>query len=141
MPMALPAIVRHPRLLLSPVLWGPFPAWYFMQKPLSIAVFYAGYASAVAEIFSLMFLLRTLFAPWKSIVEEYPTRLDLAKMFAAITLNITSRVIGAVIRIVAIVVGVVMQVLLLACVCCLLALWFSLPVLLIMFLLTLLGIL
>ncbi len=88
-----------------------------------------------------MFLLRTLFSPWKSIVEEYPTRLDLAKMFTAITLNVTSRFIGAIIRIIAILIGVIMQALLLAGAVALLALWFAFPVLVVSFLLSILGVL
>lgn len=141
MPMAFPAIVRFPRALVSRTVWLPFPAWYIGKKPLRIVIAYAGYASAVAEMFSIMFLLRTLFSPWKSIVEEYPTRLDLMKMLGALTLNITSRVIGAVIRIVAILIGLVMQALVLALTIALLVLWYAFPVLLIAFLLSVVGIL
>lgn len=103
-----------------------------MQKrPRAILARYRSYAGVFAEIFSFVFLLRTLFAPWKNIKDAYPNRgLQLSRILETLTFNIVTRTIGAVIRLGTIVIGLFIQAGLLAGFVGYLALWFAFPILL-----------
>ncbi len=90
-----------------------FRHWYAVDRPREIARNYSAYAKALAEFFAFLFLIKTLFRPWKSITDSYPTRgLDIKRMFEAFTLNIITRAIGACIRLGAIVAGLLVEILL-----------------------------
>lgn len=92
-----------------------FLTWYAIERPKAIAHQYCRYASAFGESFSLIFLLKTLIAPYKNIKDEYPRRgFNLEAILQTLTLNITARVIGMIFRTVAIVFGIVTQVLLIS---------------------------
>lgn len=87
--------------------------WYFVTRPAAILSLWKEYAAAFGALASFVFLFKTLFAPWKSIKDEYPNAgFNIAAFFETLTLNITARAIGFVIRIFAIVAGAVMQIVL-----------------------------
>lgn len=93
---------------------------------------YVSYARVFAEIFSFVFLLRTLIQPWKNIRDAYPDRgFQLSRILETLTFNIVTRAIGAVIRIGAMIVGCVAQALLLAGFFGYLVLWLAFPFLLV----------
>lgn len=124
------AILVHPHLLFTPRTWSAFPAWYLWKKPLKIVLTTLKYMGAFAEIFSFLFLLRTMFAPWKSITEHYAVRgINLELFMQAFTLNATSRVIGAVIRLFAIALGLVVQIIIASIGIGLLIVWYAFPLL------------
>lgn len=90
-----------------------FLRWYFTQRPSEILHAYRAYAAAFMETFSFVFLLKTLLSPWKNIKDAYPSKgFNVGAIFETLTLNLTARVIGSVVRIIAIVVGIAMQLLL-----------------------------
>lgn len=87
-----------------------FIRWYFVQRPREIVRAYGAYAVAFGSMFSIIFLLKTLFAPWKSIRDAYPSKgFDLTAILQTLSLNITARAIGCVIRLGALLFGVVLQ--------------------------------
>ncbi len=105
-----------------------FLMWYWSVHPRKVLRMYASYAQAFGEMFSIIFLLKTLFAPWKSIRDAYPTKgFDISAILETWTLNVTARSIGCIIRIVAIVVGVILQVIVLGFFVAYLTLWFAFP--------------
>lgn len=109
-----------------------FIYWYFVERPYEIVSHYIDYAKAFSESFSLMFMLKTLFSPWKSITDEYPSKgFNLEEILSTFFLNITSRVIGFVFRLCAMIAGVVIQAGLLIGFTSYLALWLLFPVILI----------
>jgi hypothetical protein len=116
------------RLYLLPLLlWDVF----LPERPAVIIRRYWAYARTWSEVFSLLFLLRTLLSPWKSIRGEYPDNyMALGKVIQAFTLNMTARGVGLVVRLLAIVLGILVQGLLLLTSLTYLLLWFSYPILL-----------
>ena len=106
-----------------------FVTWYLQRRPMEITRAYLSYASAFGAMFSFIFLLKTLFAPWKSIRDDYPTKgFNLTAIMEAFTLNVTARGIGFVIRIVAIIVGLLLQIALIAGFSIYLLLWMLFPI-------------
>lgn len=116
----------------SQVLWMAFLRWYYIGATRSIVRGYSAYAHAASSFFSVTFLLRTLVSPWKSIRDAYPrSRLMLGTAMQTLTLNLTARGVGMVIRLCALVAALCVQCVLLLCVIALLLLWMLLPALLI----------
>ncbi len=107
--------------------------WYFYEEPKRIVKAYLAYAGAFLEVISIPFLLWTLLSPWKSITDEYPTnKLNVGELLQSLTLNITSRVIGFLFRIVALAIGISIQLVLLAFFVAYFVLWLLYPAILVM---------
>lgn len=117
----------HPLLLLR--ILGMFVAWYVWEVPWAIVRTYAAYARALGEIFSLRFLLKTLFSLWKGIAEEYSTKkgIHLDQLLGTFCLNAVSRVIGCIFRLFAIVLGICAQLVCFALFLLALAAWIAYP--------------
>lgn len=108
-----------------------FVRWYAGRRPREIVASYLEYAGAFGEAFAILFMLKTLVAPWKSITDEYPSKgFNLEAIVATFFLNLTSRAIGFVIRVSAIVMGLLIQIGLAIGFVAYLALWLAYPVLL-----------
>ena len=91
------------------------PRWYIRDHPRRIIGQYLLYAQAFRESFSILFLLKTLFAPWKSIKDSYPQKgFNARAILETFFLNATTRCIGAVVRLCAIIAGLLLQLMLLA---------------------------
>ena len=87
-----------------------FLRWSWVKRPAHIARVYTRYVSAFGSMFSLVFLIRTFAAPWKSIKDEYPRKgFNLNVILETLTLNITARVIGMVVRTGAMITGFIIQ--------------------------------
>jgi len=107
-----------------------FLRWYFLERPLEIVHLYVEYATALGEMFSLVFLIRTLFSPWKEIIDTYPKKgFDVSQILQTFFLNLTTRSIGAFIRLSAIVTGIVLQLFLLVCFVLYFIAWVTFPAL------------
>lgn len=116
------------RPTLSLPLAGSFLRWYFLERPWHVVGAYGAYAKTFGEIFSPVFLLCTLFKPWKNIMDAYPSKgLNLNAIAQAFTLNCVSRVIGAIFRLSALCLGIVLQVALLVGIAGYLLLWMLFP--------------
>lgn len=107
-----------------------FFRWYMIQRPGEIAHAYTQYARAFGSLFSIIFLLKTLFAPWKSIRDAYPSKgFDLTAIMQTLTLNVTARTIGCIIRLGALLLGIVLQAALFAGFALYIFLWVIFPLL------------
>ena len=123
-------LLRHPVLTTMTV--TSFLPWYLGLAPKQICKRCGEYASALAEIFAFVFLLKTLLSPWKAIRGEFPKRgFNISLMSQAIILDITSRVIGMLIRLGLMFIGLCMEIVLFAGTAVLLIIWYGFPVVLI----------
>ncbi len=123
----------------TPPIYGKFPSWtlrlvpqaafwYFRDHPVRIITNYFEYAAAFREAFSILFLLKTLFSPWKSIKDLYPRKgFNLQLTLETFFLNLTTRGIGALIRLTTIVTGLAIQLVLIAGFALYLAWWIVFP--------------
>lgn len=98
-------VLRHP-FVFTGITLPEFVRWYFMEQPNKILSTYFAYLRAFVEIFSFVFLLRTMFSPWKQIADVYPQKgFNLSAMSQSFTLNMVSRTIGFLIRFFTLVMG------------------------------------
>lgn len=123
------SLIFHPLLLLRVL--GMFILWYIWEVPRGIVRTYGAYARALGEIFSIRFLLATLFSLWKGIADDYPSSqgIRIEKMLGTFCLNTISRVIGCVIRSCTIGLGMSAQLVCFALFLIALAAWIAYPVL------------
>lgn len=106
--------------------------WYVHDHPILVFRTYSEYGSAFRESFSILFLLKTLFSPWKSIKDSYPQKgFNLQGIVETYFMNVTTRCIGACIRLVSILAGIVTQIVLLCSFLVYLIWWFAFPFILI----------
>ncbi|MBT5236986.1 hypothetical protein HOL63_01285 [Candidatus Peregrinibacteria bacterium] len=99
-------LIRHP-LIFTGITVPEFLRWYFWEQPSAIMRRFFDYLRAFIEIFSFIFLVRTLFSPWRQIKDKYPDRgINIAAISEAFTLNMVSRTIGFLFRIVTLFIGI-----------------------------------
>lgn len=122
----IPSLLKRPKFL-AQIAVTDFLPWVLWEEPRNILRAYREYAKAVSEILSIAYLLRTLMSPWKGIAEDMPSVVQWDKFLQAFFINLVTRMIGAVIRLVTIVVALVLQVLLLALFLVLFVGWFVFP--------------
>lgn len=107
--------------------------WYYLEAPMKILRGYTAYATAFAEIFPFLFLLRTLFSPWKNIVDRRPMHgIDLKKLTEKMSLGLVACAVGCVVRIVTILLGLIAESLLLFGMIVYLSVWLLFPALFIL---------
>ncbi len=106
-PMGPVDLIRHP-LIFTGITLPDFVRWYFWEQPRKILLTYLAYLRAFLEIFSFLFLLRTLFAPWRQISDVYTSNgFNIGRFMETLTLNMVSRVIGFLFRSITIAIGIV----------------------------------
>ncbi len=89
--------------------------WYALIEPRAIVQSYLRYARALQEIIPFVFLLLTMFSPWKNICENKKGHgFNLNEFLERLTLNVFSRIVGAVVRSFTIIFGLIAQIALLA---------------------------
>jgi hypothetical protein len=102
--------------------------WYFLEEPVAIVYGYGRYARALMEVFPIPFLLLTLVSPWKNIRDRKKGHgFNLSEWFERLVLNMISRTMGAIIRMIAILFAITLQCVLLACSTAYLLIWISFP--------------
>lgn len=122
-------LIRHP-LIFSGITVPEFIRWYFWKQPRSILLSYFAYLRAFVEIFSFVFLIRTLFSPWKQITATSTVKGFNLSMFAQnFTLNIVSRTIGFLFRLVTLTFGLISVVALTVVFGAFYVLWIGFPLL------------
>ena len=82
-------------------------SWHYGTALRSIVTFWGTFVFFLFHFFSIGTLAKTLFAPWKRQRQHAPDMFPLGPYLSAITFNLVSRVIGAMIRINTIVLGIV----------------------------------
>ncbi len=73
-------------------------SWYFLEMPAFIARVWRNFLRFVFDYFSIRVLFRTFFSHWRRTSQFYGKGLDFRRIFDTLTLNVISRVLGAVIR-------------------------------------------
>jgi hypothetical protein len=108
-----------------------FVRWYVVKQPKAIVRMTVAYMETTEEIFSIVFLLKTLFSPWKNIVDRYPKKgINIEAMMESFFLNLTTRLLGAMIRILTIILGCVVECIVLFAGFSWLILWYAYPIVL-----------
>jgi hypothetical protein len=79
--------------------------WQFYEVPLFLLKAWKNYLAYAESSFSILLLVKTFFSPWRRYNWEYPKHVDVYQFFLALTSNIFSRFLGAIMRSVLIVVG------------------------------------
>ena len=102
--------------------------WYFVLAPKNILSIWSGYLQANLHYFAVILLLRTLFAPWHRDSEGYGRGFDFGRYFRVFTLNMVSRGVGFVVRLVVVLVGLSAEVLILAVGLVFLIFWIVAPI-------------
>lgn len=121
--------IHSKALLFVAIAWNEFLPWYIVYHPIHIVKTYIGFSKVAFEYFSFVFLLKTLFKPWKSISDAYPENmLNIVVVFQVLTMNLTARGVGFVVRILTIITGILAQIALLAFFVLYLVLWFLYPI-------------
>ncbi|MCD5382394.1 MAG: hypothetical protein LR017_03755 [Candidatus Pacebacteria bacterium] len=81
-------------------------AWHYTRAFGDITRVWINFLWFTEHFFSIRLLLRTLFAPWRRIVEERTKRFDIEDILGTIVVNVFSRFLGALVRLPIICVGV-----------------------------------
>jgi len=95
------------------------------------AAFYKAVSTAVGflNFFSVPHLFQTLFSPWHRVIESYGRGWDATRFFYAITGNVISRLLGAILRSFVIVTGIAAAALSVIAGVFFISLWILLPIL------------
>ncbi|KKU86893.1 MAG: hypothetical protein A2667_00160 [Candidatus Wildermuthbacteria bacterium RIFCSPHIGHO2_01_FULL_47_27] len=72
--------------------------WHFYEAPREILAGWRNFLVFGLNYFSLPVLIKTLFSPWHRYRYEYGKQFDIGRWFEALTFNMMSRGIGAVLR-------------------------------------------
>lgn len=84
--------------------------WHFSEMPKFLLEVWKNYILFAVNYFSLLLLLKSLFAPWRRYIWRYPKGLDVGEFFSTLISNVFSRFMGALMRIVLIIAGILFQV-------------------------------
>jgi len=107
--------------------------WQFFDVPMSILKVWRNFLKFNLNYFSVPTLLKTLFSHWRRYSYSYGKRFDPGRYFEALTFNMMSRGIGAVLRIFFIVIGLLIEIFIIFAGLILFLGWIILPFLLIIF--------
>jgi hypothetical protein len=106
-----------------------FLKWYFFEIPMQILQQTYKYVLVLSKVYSFVFLLSTIFAPWKGQLYEYPQKgFDISLIFKVWTSNMISRVVGAIMRIFTVIVGFIMIIIVIIFGIIFLLLWLTYPI-------------
>ncbi len=83
--------------------------WHYTKAYVQLFSVWRNYFHFILQFFSVGLLLRTLFAPWKRIVDVYQGGFHIEEYFATILVNLFSRVVGFSIRVPLILIGLVLS--------------------------------
>jgi hypothetical protein len=76
-----------------------FAKWYFVEVPLTIIDATRKYVRAMLVKFSVIFLIKTSYYPWKNLRQTYPdSGVQIKKILEAWGANMVARSVGFVIR-------------------------------------------
>ncbi len=106
---------------------GLFFSWYYKDAPKSILGIWRNFILFISNYFSIILLLKTLFAPWRRIAESYGRGFDFGRFISALTLNLFSRIIGFIIRSVVVAIGIAAEILVSILGAAIFIFWFFLP--------------
>jgi len=105
--------------------------WHFLEVPKNILRIFKGFLLFNFSYFSVPFLLKTFFTPWRKYKESYGRGFDLKRYLEAFIFNSTSRILGAIVRTVIILIGLIFEVFIFIAGIAVFLIWIFLPILLI----------
>lgn len=83
--------------------------WQFYEMPKFLWQVWNNYMMFATNFFSVVFLLKTFFAPWRRYKWRYPRGLDIVEFFNTLISNTFSRFLGALMRTILIIMGILLQ--------------------------------
>jgi hypothetical protein len=101
--------------------------WHYGKALTGIIEITSNLAWFMWHFFSVGLLFQTLFSPWQRLQEKRKRGLDIEGFLSTILINIVMRLVGALIRLIFIIMGVVGSMLVLLGGTVVLAVWFILP--------------
>jgi hypothetical protein len=104
--------------------------WHFFEAPRGILRAWRNYLKFYLEYFSVLFLLRTLFSPWRKYQWSYGRGFDIGRYFEVFFSNLISRILGATLRIFLIMIGILVEIFIIFLGTILFLGWLILPILL-----------
>ena len=107
-------------------------AWQFFDVPRGILGAWKNFLKFGLNYFSIPFLLKTLFSPWRRYLWAYPKGFDLGKYFEALASNLISRILGMISRVFLIIIGLLFEIFLIFIGFFIFLGWFLLPIFLIL---------
>lgn len=90
-----------------------FSSWFLWHYVLALKELFLRWKDLLyfnLNYFSIPFLLRTLFSPWRKTEVSYGRGFDAGRLFNALVFNIFSRIMGSIVRFLVIIVGLLTQV-------------------------------
>jgi len=106
-------------------------AWHFFDSTQDILAAWRNCLKFNLNHWSVPLLIKTWFSPWRRYRYSYGRGFSFTKYFEVFSFNMTSRVIGAIMRTFLIIAGFLMEVLIFCLGLLVLLVWLALPVLLI----------
>jgi len=88
-------------------------SWHFFEMPKSILMGWRNFLLFCLNFFSVSFLLKTLFSPWRKYKISYKKGLNVGKNLEVFISNLIFRALGALLRICLIFVGLLFEALIL----------------------------
>jgi len=107
--------------------WSHLISWYVLETPRDIVKGWVNVLWFNLEYFSVLFLLQTLFAPWRKTEWSSGRGFDVKAWLEAVSGNLISRILGAIIRSSLIAAGLIVELFLLLAGPAVLAAWYALP--------------
>lgn len=120
-------VVEEKNILIS------FLEWHFLMAPKEILTKVKSVFFFNLNYFSISFLIKTFFAPWKRYKFSYGKGFNIGRFFEVLTFNIFSRFMGMTIRFFVILAGILIQILIVFVGVISVLLWITLPVIMIFF--------
>lgn len=114
------------------LLFPQFIHWFFIGKPLRILKGWRNILAYILEFFSIGALAKTLFSPWKGIRWQKQRGFDIGDYLSVIFSNLTSRFLGATVRLILIGMGLLTEFLLSLVAMISIIAWFALPFLIVL---------
>ena len=101
--------------------------WHYARAPKQIILGWFNFLSFIPRYFSFGTLLKTLFAHWRRYKDSYGRGFDIKVYARTFLLNIISRILGAIIRIVVIAAGLIVELFVFIIGLALFVFWFAWP--------------
>jgi len=101
--------------------------WHFYEMPKFLLGVWKNYILFALNYFSVPFLLKSLFAPWRKYKWNYPKGFAVGEFFSTLISNAISRILGALVRIVLIVIGILFQIFVIFAGLMIVFLWIAIP--------------
>jgi hypothetical protein len=105
--------------------------WHYIEAYKELLVVCRNILWFVIHFFSIPQLLKTLLSPWRRIVEEKKKGWDIEDFAGRILINILSRLIGAIMRLIVITIGLVCLLIVISLEVVVFATWIILPAIII----------